>query len=848
MGRRGFLFLVPMLVASATAFGEFRTWTAAAGGFTTEAEFIELKGSTVRLRLKDGTALDLGIEKLSAADQKYAREQVNKGAPSNPFAVGSKASTSSSSKNESLAKLEADVARCQTAEEALRLYRIYRDDPGTSEAQRKAIEPKLTELRELAEKKMVRMQGKWVTEEEFRKVRNQANSLMKQGLELLRLKQEDGFRKKFAEAAALEPDSVRADFTIGLIYSLVSVDQTKTKQYFENCLKRDPSNVCVLNNLALASVKRGDFGTAVANWRKAVELGPSQHLVQNLGRFIDQAGQQKIKPAKGQLENITDVYTTLTSSGKFERANLKRGWMWMVLDEDLLSLDDKKEQAEEKVSVVPAPGEDGSVVVGGGTGFMIFPDYILTNNHVVDGGTSFEIQTHDGSKDKTLKATLVATSKKPDLALLRCEGLSAQHLAIDPAPLGRGTDIMTLGYPEMFILGASLKATRGVISAVPSSSVDDMYLYDAVVNHGNSGGPVFDSRGNVVAVTTIMVRTEGKYGGGIPGAVALEFVKKHVPNYAPPELKTAVLDWPAVDKVASPATVLVWKRSKTPGSNSQLAGADYYEDRDCMLCNGGALMECPIKGCNKGVVVVRSQKGPCPVCKGKGKVLCPACKATGKDPDLVPPKVVSNTPTTPSTPPSTPSTGGSSGSTRFSGGSNNHPPINPVTANAVTQAINSNGLVDTPIVGGGDAVSRKRNSGAILLGVEAGVDTSNGVPMVGYLRPIYLSATGVANGSDRGIRPPTAIKRLEARPGYAVGGLRVNAGARINSMVVVFMRVIGDRLDPNDRYESELIGGTGGQQSLLAMDGSLIVGLITRTAGTSPRLDGLGLLTVPRRN
>jgi S1-C subfamily serine protease len=653
VGRRGLLFVVALLAASAAAFGEFRTWTAASGGFTTEAEFIELKGNTVRLRLKDGTQLDLAIEKLSAADQKYAREQGSKAAPVNPFAAGSKAPASPSSKNESLAKLEASVARSQTAEEALRLYRIFYDDPSTSEADRKAIEPKVAEYRELADKKMMRMQGKWVTEEEFRKVRNQANSLMKQGLELFRLKQEDGFRKKFAEAAALEPDSVRADFAIGLIYSIISVDYTKTKQYFESCLKRDPSNVCVLNNLALASVKRGDFGSAVANWRKAAEIEPSQHLVQNLGRFIDQAGQQKIKPAKNQLENITNVYTTLVGSGKFERANLKRGWMWMVLDEDLLSLDDKKEQAEEKVSVVPAPGEDGSVVVGGGTGFMIFPDYILTNNHVVDGGTSFEIQTHDGSKDKTLKATLVAASKKPDLALLRCEGLSAQHLAIDPAPLGRGTDIMTLGYPEMFILGASLKATRGVISAVPSSSVDDMYLYDAVVNHGNSGGPVFDSRGNVVAVTTIMVRTEGKYGGGIPGAVALEFVKKHVPNYAPPELKTAVLDWPAVDKVASPATVLVWTRSKTPGS-SQIAGADYYEDRDCMVCNGGKVMECPIKGCNMGLVVVRGKKLACPACNGKGKIICLACKATGFDPDLVPPKVAS---TTPPTTPGSPSSG-----------------------------------------------------------------------------------------------------------------------------------------------------------------------------------------------
>ena len=140
-----------------------------------------------------------------------------------------------------------------------------------------------------------------------------------------------------------------------------------------------------------------------------------------------------------------------------------------------------------------------------------------------------------------MPAKLVASSEKPDLALLHCEGLDAAPLAIDPAPCRRGTDIMTLGYPEMFVLGASLKSTRGVISAVPSSAVDDMYLYDAVINHGNSGGPVCDTHGNVVAVTTIMVTTAGKYGGGIPGADGTSFrpqTRAQLPGSKPANRRT----------------------------------------------------------------------------------------------------------------------------------------------------------------------------------------------------------------------------------------------------------------------------------------------------------------------
>jgi S1-C subfamily serine protease len=645
----GAVALIAAFFAS-IAVAEFRTWTAAAGGFTTEAEFIELKGGTVRLRLKDGTALDIAIEKLSTADQQFARRQAAKTTSSKSTTTGPQAASPSAASG-GLAKLEAQVARCHTAEEALRLYRVFRDDPSTSEADRKAIEPKLAEVRELAEKKMVRMQGKWVTEEEFRKVREQANELMRQGLELLRLKQEDGFRKKYAEAAALEPDSIRADFGIGMLYAAYSADYTKTKQYFENCLKREPKNVCVLNNLALAYVKRGDVGNAVTAWRKAIEIEPSQSIVQNLGRFIDKANRERIKASKSQLDYITNIYSELVTSGKYDRANLKRGWIWMLLDQELLSLQRKTEaeEASETVSNVPPPGEDGSVVIGGVTGFVVSPEYVLTSQQVTESITSFEIQTSDGSSEKTLPTTVVAKSTKPDLVLLHCKGLQAAPLAIDPGLCGRGTDILALGYPEAMLLGASLKATRGVISAVPSASMEDMYLYDAVVNFGNSGGPVFDKCGNVIAVTTAMIRTEVQYGGAIPAAKALDFIKRNLTGYTEPPLSKTPLEWPVVDKQASPSTVLVWVRSKTPGASRTGAGANFYEDRDCLVCNGTRLQKCTYSKCINGIVTSSGKREVCRRCEGRGALPCSTCKGTGTDPDLAPPKKPRSA-TSPSTP------------------------------------------------------------------------------------------------------------------------------------------------------------------------------------------------------
>ena len=115
-----------------------------------------------------------------------------------------------------------------------------------------------------------------------------------------------------------------------------------------------------------------------------------------------------------------------------------------------------------------------------------------------------------------MRAEVVKVSTKPDLALLRCPDLIAPPLPLASQGARRGQDIMVLGYPEMFSLGASLKATRGVISGMPNPALDNLYLYDAVTNSGNSGGPVFDQKGNVVAVHCVGYNTASRYGGGIP--------------------------------------------------------------------------------------------------------------------------------------------------------------------------------------------------------------------------------------------------------------------------------------------------------------------------------------------
>ncbi|HEY5310884.1 MAG TPA: trypsin-like peptidase domain-containing protein [Pirellulales bacterium] len=830
ISRRG--FVIALILMPAVARAEFRTWSAAVGAFRVEAEFIDLHDGVVRLRLKDGSQRAVPLERLSAADQQYAQQRTGKAAAENPR----------------LAKIERETAKCPSAEERLRLYKVFCQDPETTDSDRRAVAGQMLKLRELAEKRMVWLRGGWATQEQFEQVRNQANSLMRQGIELLRLKQEDGFRRKFADAAALEPDLIRADFLAGMYFALSAADFSKSKQCFEKCLKREPDNVAVLNNLALVELKRGAAQQALAIWQKAVEIEPNQHLVQNLGRLLRQAGEKKITASKHSTDVASELYTGLLSSEKFKPASSRRGWIFMLLDEDLLSLakTDPNQKKEGPPAHLPPPTSDGAVVIGGGTGFVVARHYILTNNHVVASGTSFEVQAGEGGPSARFSAKVVAHCEKPDLALLYCEGIAATPLPLDPAPCRRGTDIMTLGYPEMFLLGASLKATRGVISAVPSSVVDDMYLYDAVVNHGNSGGPVCNRQGNVVAVTTIMVSTEGKYGGGIPAAAALAFVRKHVPDYHEPDLQSTMLEWPSVDEKASPSTLLIWSRSQTPAASRPVVGSGYFEDRSCSQCAGQRTVDCKCAAPSGARRRSRSaQADPCPICQGKKVVPCNVCRGLGIDPEFLPQRMVPS-PSAPGAPPpaarAAPSSDGSADSK---------------LAARIEAAIRSGRMEASKLLGaqgGGKPFSYLPPDRGILVGFDLRYNQAGHLVSV---RSLYQTDHGLNNTQWQGSPAATTDQpvRIAARPGYAVGGLRTSRGESLDELTVVFMRIAGGRLDRADRYETQpKAAPPSGPAAEVGMQGALAIGILGQTGPTPDTpLISLGLTTIgsderPRRD
>jgi serine protease Do len=153
-------------------------------------------------------------------------------------------------------------------------------------------------------------------------------------------------------------------------------------------------------------------------------------------------------------------------------------------------------------------GRGRGPISGQGSGFFISADgYAVTNNHVVDGADSVEVATDDG---KTYAAKVIGTDPRTDVALIKVDGRTDFPFAkLSDGQPRIGDWVLAVGNP--FGLGGTV--TAGIVSArgrdIGSGPYDDFIQIDAPVNKGNSGGPAFDTQGEVVGVNTAIFSPSG---------------------------------------------------------------------------------------------------------------------------------------------------------------------------------------------------------------------------------------------------------------------------------------------------------------------------------------------------
>ena len=240
---------------------------------------------------------------------------------------------------------------------------------------------------------------------------------------------------------------------------------------------------------------------------------------------------------------------------------------------------------------------------GQGSGFILNKDgLILTNNHVIGNAQKVEVKLSD---KHTYKAQVVGLDPGHDLALLK---IQAPNLV--PATLSESTGLVVgqrvyaIGNP----FGLQGTMTRGIISAIRSirgpqgNPIEDAIQTDAAVNPGNSGGPLLNSRGEVIGITTLIANNGADQSSGIGFAIPVNTAKAVLDDFAKygrvrrPSLDivSLAIDADAAEQIGLAVDYGVLIESVLPGGAAEKAGLKggtrrmYQGNRPVML--GGDLI------------------------------------------------------------------------------------------------------------------------------------------------------------------------------------------------------------------------------------------------------------------
>jgi S1-C subfamily serine protease len=219
---------------------------------------------------------------------------------------------------------------------------------------------------------------------------------------------------------------------------------------------------------------------------------------------------------------------------------------------------------------------------GQGSGFILDKQgHILTNNHVIDNAQKVEVTLSDKHK---YKATVVGVDKGHDLALLQINNAPD----LQPATLSEsnsltvGQRVYAIGNP----FGLSGTMTRGIISAIrslrgPSNSpIEDAIQTDAAVNPGNSGGPLLNSRGEVIGITTLIANNGADQSSGIGFAIPINTAKAVIADFAKYgrirrpslDISTLAIGPDIAEQIGLPADYGVLIQRVLPGGAAEKAG------------------------------------------------------------------------------------------------------------------------------------------------------------------------------------------------------------------------------------------------------------------------------------
>jgi serine protease Do len=161
-----------------------------------------------------------------------------------------------------------------------------------------------------------------------------------------------------------------------------------------------------------------------------------------------------------------------------------------------------------------------------GSGVIVSPEgYVLTNNHVVDGATDVKVTLSD---KREIKAAIVGTDPKTDVAVLKLEGSNFPAITLgDSSKVQVGDYALAIGDP----FGVGQTVTMGIVSAKGRGNLgiedyEDFIQTDAPINPGNSGGALINNRGELVGINTAILSHGSGGNEGIGFAIPVNLARQ----------------------------------------------------------------------------------------------------------------------------------------------------------------------------------------------------------------------------------------------------------------------------------------------------------------------------------
>jgi S1-C subfamily serine protease len=217
--------------------------------------------------------------------------------------------------------------------------------------------------------------------------------------------------------------------------------------------------------------------------------------------------------------------------------------------------------ADEKLRERLSLAASGKAIFASGTGFVVASGgYILTNHHVIKGPGRTRVLLSQGSE--SLPAKVLFSDERKDIALLKVE---APNVRIPPLrlatkrPVDLAQEVGIVGYPAP---EGKIKFNKGAVSGIAENGNGGILALDLRVNPGNSGGPLFDSSGNVVGMVFAKRRTTQEIDSEGYALSALEldaFLQKHCTRYGRQTTATRKIDWEEIVRKVRPGVVRVLK-------------------------------------------------------------------------------------------------------------------------------------------------------------------------------------------------------------------------------------------------------------------------------------------------